>query len=74
MWKGPQTSDRTKNWSLSPSRKVSIDISPATSSSSIKQTDPIQQALIKRPLLYIRLKQMMLGLLLPLRHSNWESP
>ena len=36
-----RTSGRIRSWFLSPSRKVSTDISPATISSWIKQTDPM---------------------------------
>ena len=35
IWTGPQTSGRTRSWSLSPLRKV---LTPATISSWIKQT------------------------------------
>ena len=37
-WTGLQILGRTRSWSLSPSRKVLTDISPATISSWIKQT------------------------------------
>ena len=49
------------------------DISPATVSSWIKQT-VILCYMIRRPIPYIRLKHMMSGPLLLLRHSNQESP
>ena len=68
-----RTSGKTKMWSVSFKKGFNKDISPATIS-WIKLWSYAKSSLIKRPLFYIRLKPMMSGPLLPLRHSSQESP
>ena len=71
-----RTSDRVKNWSLSPSGKVSTRTSPLLPSplGSNKLWSSVTSSQIIKPTPYIKLKLMMFGLLLLLRLSNQEFP
>ena len=74
-----RTSDIRQNKDLdfvSFKKRFDKDISPATISSWIKQTVILcypMRSLTRRPILYIRLKTMMSGPLLPIRPSSQES-
>ena len=72
---GPQNSGSIKIWSLSPSRRASTKIYLLSLSlhGSSRLCSYATSSLIKRPLPCIRLKPMMLGPLLLLRHSSQES-